>query len=57
VRVERIFHLIRSRLEYAKQISVPAFEIFEHIAELLFSGSAIELQYPINDMVCSGFIS
>ena len=54
--IERIFHLICARLENTEQVSVPAFEIVEDIAQLLFGSPAIELQHPIDDVVGPGFI-
>lgn len=48
---ERVLHICRARLENIDQISVTAFEIVEHIAQLLCGGFGIEPKYPANDMI------
>ena len=51
VRFQRVFHFRGARLEDIDQIPVAAFEIVEHIAQLLCGGFGIEPQDPVNDMI------
>ena len=56
MRLERLFHLCGARLENFEQIPVTAFEIFEHVAQLLCSSFGIEPKNPADDMVRPGLI-
>lgn len=51
VRLERVFHLFSARLEDIEQISVTAFEIFEHVTQLLLGSFGIKPEHPLDDMV------
>ncbi len=49
--VERILHVGGTRLENFKQVSVPALEILQHLAQLLRGRFGVEPKHPANDMV------
>jgi len=51
MRFQRVFHICGARLEDIDQISVTAFEIVEHIAQLLCGGFGIEPQYPADNVI------
>ncbi len=51
MRFERVFHIRRARLENINQIPVPAFEVIEHVAQLLLGSFGIEPKHPANDMI------
>ena len=53
---ERLFHLCGAHLKDIEQIPVPAFEILEHITQLLRSNIGTELKNPANDMVGPDFV-
>src|SRR5271167_49423 len=48
---QRVFHVCGARLEDIDQIPVTAFEIVEHIPQLMRGGFGIELKYPADDMI------
>jgi hypothetical protein len=48
---ERVFHFRGAHVEDLDQIPVPAFEIFEHIFQLLFSSLGIEPKHPTNNTI------
>lgn len=54
---ERVLHLRSSRFENVEQVSVAAFEVFEHLAQLLRRGFGIEPKHSLNDMVGSDLVS
>ena len=56
MRRERVFHLCGARSENFEQISVAAFEVFQHVAELLCGSFGIEPENPLDDMVRPGLI-
>src|SRR5690349_9001072 len=51
MRLERFFHVRGAGLEDLKQVSVTAFEIFEHVAQLSCGGIGIEPKNSLDDMV------
>ena len=51
MRFERVFHIRGARLENIDQIPMAAFEIVEHVVQLLCGGFGIEPNYPANDMI------
>jgi len=57
MRFKRVFHIRSARLKDINQIPVAAFEIVEHIAQLLCSSFGIELKYPADDMIGPNLIS
>src|SRR4051812_2447090 len=54
---EHRFHLSRPRIEDIEQISVPAFEILEHVFQLLGSVFGIEPKNAFDDMIGPGLVS
>ena len=56
MRLERLFHLGGARLEDVEQISVTAFEVFEHVAQLLRGSLGIEPKHPVDDMIGPGLV-
>ena len=48
---EGVLHLRGARFEYIEQVPVAAFEVFEHLAQLLRRGFGIESQHPVDDMI------
>ena len=56
MRRERVLHLGGTRLENIEQVPMAAFEVFEHVAQLLRGGIGIEPKYPANDMIGSNLI-
>jgi hypothetical protein len=51
MRLERLFHLCRTRLEDIEQIPVTTFEILDHVAQSLRGSCCIELKNSADDMV------
>ena len=51
MRVECFFHVRGAGLEDLEQVSVTAFEIFQHVAQLSCGRIGIEPQNPLDDMV------
>jgi hypothetical protein len=51
MRLERLFHVRGAGLEDLEQVSVTAFEIFEHVAQLSCGRIGIEPKDPLDDMV------
>jgi hypothetical protein len=49
--LQRLFHLLGARLEDIEQIPVTAFEIFEHVRQLLRCGFGIEAKNSVDDMI------
>ena len=49
--VERILHARGARFENFEQVSVPAFEILKHLAQLPRGRFGIEPKHPANDMI------
>ena len=56
MRFQRAFHFCSARLEYVDQIPVTAFEIVEHIAQLLYGSFGIEPKDPVNDTISPNLI-
>ena len=56
MRCESLFHLRGAAFEYIEKIAMPAFKIFEHVAQLLQAGFGIELKYPVYYVVGPGLI-
>ena len=54
--LERVFHFRGARLEDIDQIPVTAFEIVEHIAQLLLGGVGIEPNYPVDYMISPNLV-
>ena len=51
MRLERLFHLCRTRLEDIEQTPVTTFEILDHVAQLLRGSCCIELKNSADNMV------
>ena len=51
MRRERLFHVGGAPLEDIKQVPVTAFEIFEHVVQLLCGSVGIEPKNPFDDMI------
>ena len=51
MRVERLFHFRCARLKNFEQVSVPATEVLEHLAQLLHRRFGIKPKHPANDMI------
>ena len=51
MRLQRFFHLDRTRLANVEQIAMATVEVFEHIAQLLCGRIGIEPEYPAYDMI------
>lgn len=51
--LESLLHLLGAGLENFEKISVTAFKIFKHVAQLLRRGFRVQPQYPADDMVRS----
>jgi hypothetical protein len=49
--IERLLHLCGARFENINQISMSAFEVFEHFAELLRGACGFEPKHPVDDMI------
>jgi hypothetical protein len=56
MRFERLFHLIGARFEDIQQISVTAFEIFQHVDQLFRGSFGIKPKNPVDDMVGANLI-
>ena len=46
-----VFHLDSTRFENLEQVPVTAFEVFEHILQLLFGSVRLEPQNPVDNMI------
>ena len=57
MRFERVLHLCGARFKNIEQISVAAFEVFEHLAQLLRGSFSIEPKHPLNDMIGADLVS
>ena len=51
MRLERLFHVCRTRLEDIEQSPVTTFEILDHVAQLLRGSCCIELKNSADNMV------
>ena len=51
MRFERVLHLRGARFENVEQVPVAAFEVFEHLAQLLRGRFGIEPKHPVDDMI------
>ena len=51
---ERFLHLVGTALEGREQIAMPAFEILQHLGELVRSSLGVERQNAIDDVVGAG---
>ena len=49
--LERVLHLGGARFENVEQVPVAAFEVFEHLAQLLRGSFGIEPKHPVDDMI------
>ena len=54
--LECVLHLGCARLENIEQIAMTAFEVLQHVAQLLRCGIRIEPQHSIDDMVRPGLV-
>ena len=54
---ERVLHLCGARFKNVEQVPVAAFEVFEHLAQLLRGSFGIEPKHPVNDMIGADFVS
>ena len=54
--LKRVFHFCGARLEDIDQIPVTAFEIVEHVAQLLFGSVGIEPKYPADYMISPNLV-
>src|SRR5215207_8659342 len=54
---ERVLHLGGARLEDIKQVPVAAFEILEHLFQLLSGRLGIEPQYPFDYVIGANLVS
>ncbi len=57
MRFERVLHFCGARFKNVEQISVAAFEVFEHLAQLLRGSFSVEPKHPVNDMIGADLVS
>jgi len=48
---ERVFHLSGASFENVEQVSMAAFEVLKHLAQLLRGSFSIEPKHPLEDMI------
>src|SRR5258706_7461923 len=51
MRGERVLHFGGARLENIEQVPMAAFEVFEHVAQLLRGRIGVEPEHPAHDMI------
>ena len=56
MRLEGVFHFGGARIERIEQVAMPAFEILEHVGQLLRCGFRIEAENPVDDMIGAGLV-
>ena len=57
MRFECVLHVGGARFKNVEQISVAAFEVVEHLAQLLRGSFSVEPKHPVNDMIGADLVS
>ena len=57
MRLQRVFHIRRARLEDIDQIAVPAGKGIEHVVQLLSGGFGIQPEHSADNVVGSDLVS